>query len=98
MLRLFGRVEHDGMLHYAGCSEIIADTTDGDDQRVVGKGALWRELAPFIVEGGGEVDPAFGTIDVRHFAIAELEAMPVPLCQVVELVVIDIHAPCRDLI
>ena len=97
-LGLFGRVEHDGVLLDARRLEGVADAADGDDERVVLEGAHRRDLAALLVIGGGEEHEPLFAVDAGHLAVAELEAVPVALRLVGDLVAADVHAAGGDLV
>src|SRR5262249_20676089 len=97
-LRLLCRIQHDGVLHHTGRPKGIADTADGDNERVVRKRPRRCDLAPFFIERGGKMHLPLGTIDAGHLAIAELEGMPVPLRKIVDPRRSRIQAASSDLI
>ena len=67
--RRLGRgLERHRMLGNAWCTEIVGDAADRDHQRVVADGPRRRDLAPFIIEGGGEMHFLGGAIEPDHLA------------------------------
>ena len=96
-LGLFGRVQHDRVLFDARRIESVADTADGDDEGVVLEGAHRRDLAAFLVVGGGEVHELLRAVDAGHLAVAELESVPITLRLIGKLVATNVHAAGGDL-
>ena len=73
--------------------EVVRDAADSDHQRVVADRARWRDLAPFVVDGGGEMH--FLSVAIKADHLAEAIAEPVPMClrQVVHFIRSGIDGP-----
>jgi len=97
--RRLGRgLQRHRMLDDAGCAEIIGDAADRDHQRVILDGPRGRDLAPLVIEGGGELHFLGGTIEPDHLAQAITEPVPMRLGEVVQLVIAGVHAACRHFV
>ena len=68
------------MLLYPRRAEVVAPAANGNDQRVVGKGAFRSNRSPLIVIGRGEEHPPVGPVEADHLAIAVPEVVPMRLC------------------
>ena len=79
-------------------AEIVAAATDGDHERIVGKGALGRDQAAFVVVAGRQQHALSGPVEADHFADAIAEVMPMRLGKVVQRMIIQIQAACGDLV
>ena len=97
-LRLPRVLERDRMLGDPGRAEVVRETADGDDQRVVREHPCAGDLLFAVVDERGDVHDARGAVDVRGLADAIAEVMPVRLREVVGLVHPDVHAAGRDLV
>jgi len=86
------------MLGNALRAEVIGDAADGDHQRVVADGPGRRDLAPLIIEGGGEMHLLGRTIDPDHLAEAITEPVPMSLGEVVHLVLAGVHTARRHFV
>ena len=97
-LGLLGRVEHDRMLLDAGRAEVARDAADGNDERVVAEPAIRRDFAAILVVCRSEVNALVGAVDADHLAIAILEAVPVPLRLIGQLMAPGVHASGGDFV
>src|ERR1700686_3564837 len=57
--------------------------------------AIGRDLAPLVIEGGGEMHLLGGAIEPDHLAQAITEPVPMRLGEVVQLVFAGVHAARR---
>ena len=91
--RLAERIQRDRKLLDARRSEVVAGAAHRHHQRVVLERPRLRDLVALVVVCGRQTDLALGSIQPDHLAITVAEMMPVGLRQIVERVVIDVHAP-----
>ena len=92
-LRLRGRVEGDRMLGGAGRAEVVGLAAHGQHQRVVGEHAARQHfVAGLLVQQRREQDRLVRAIETFHAAELEIEVVPARLGEVVELVVVLVHA------
>ena len=96
--RLLGRVQGDGVLGHAGGAEIVAAAADGQHQDVVGDGALGRDQAALLVVGGAEENLPGLAVEADQLADAVVEMVPVRLGEIVQGVVVQVHAAGGDLV
>src|SRR5262249_58843480 len=87
------RIERDRMLAGAWGVEIIALAAHRDDERIVAKGAPRRDFVPLVVNMSRKLDFAFLAIETNHFSDAIVERVPVRLCEEIDFVHREIHAP-----
>ena len=92
------RVEADRVLLRAGCAEIIGAAADGDDQRVVADLALADQQPAIVIVCRCDTHHAAFAVQTGHAAQAETEMMPPRLRQIIEHVLIHIHAAGGDLV
>ena len=93
-----GRFQLERMLAHARGAEVVALAANSNDQRVVGEGAGRRDLFALFVEIGGDMNEALTAVEPTHLADAEMEAMPVCLRQVADLVLAEVYAAGGDLV
>ena len=96
--RLLGRVQGDGVLGHAGGAEIVAAAADRQHQDVVGDGALGRDQAALLVMGGAEENVPGLAVEPDQLADAVVEMVPVRLGEVVQRMVVQVHAAGGDLV
>ena len=92
-LGLRRRLQRHRIFGNARRAEIVGDAADRDHQRVVTDRARRRDLAPLVVEGGGEMHLLSGAIEPDHLAEAIAEPVPMRLGEVVHFVFAGIEAP-----
>jgi hypothetical protein len=98
-LGLFGRVEADRMLARARCAEIIGAAADRDDERVVVNLAARNQL--FTVELVVRRADFHGTpraVQTVHRAQLKFEVVPARLREVIEIVLVQVHAAGGDFV
>ena len=96
--RLGRGLQRHGVLGDAGCAEIVGDAADRDHQRVVADGPWRGDLAPLVIEGGGEMHFLGGAIEPDHLAQTIAEPVPMRLGEVVQLVLAGVQAARRDFV
>ena len=92
------RVEADRVFLRARRAEIIGAAADGDHQRVVTDLAFADQQPAFLVMGGRNLHHAALAIQPGHAAEAKTEMVPARLCQIIQRVLIDVHAASRDFV
>jgi hypothetical protein len=90
--RLVLGVEGDGVLGDTRRAEIVGGGAHRHHQRVVGDGALGRDLAPFCVVARRELDGARFPVEPGHAPDSIAEAVHVGVVQVVHRMVADVEA------
>ena len=93
---LLRRLQWHGVLRDTRRVEVVRDTADRDDQRIVTERPRRRDLPSFLVLRGGDPHLLLFTIEPDHLAKAITEVMPVCLREVIELVPARIHAARRN--
>lgn len=95
---LLRHIQLERILSDASRAEIVGLTADGNDQSVVFEEALWSNLVPVLIPEGGDMYPPARAVETDHLANAITELMPVRLGEVVDFMVIEVHAARRDLV
>ena len=88
--------EANGVLLYSGHAKVIGQTPHRQHQGVVGDGALRGHHLTTIVDMGGQVHTLLVAIEPHHGANAVAEMVPMGLHDVVQLMVIGVHAARGD--
>ncbi len=86
------------VLRNPGRAEIIGETADRQDQRVVGITARRRDLDAILLANRSDQHLAPAAVEPDHLSGAIAEVMPVSLRQIVELMMAEIHAAGGDLV
>ena len=82
----------------AGGAEIVAAAADRQHQDVVGDGALGRDQAALLVMGGAEENVPGLAVEPDQLADAVVEMVPVRLGEIVQGMVVQVHAAGGDLV
>ena len=93
--RLVGLIKRDRVLLHPRRTEVIDDAAYGDNQGVVAEAAASRDLPAVLVEGRREDHLLLGAIESDHLAVAVPKVVPMGLGEIIELVLIDVHAAGR---
>ena len=96
-IRLKGVLQGNGKLIHTRGAEGVGLAAHGHHQGVVMKAARLRHNHPLFIMIGCHVNDAGAAINGHHLTNAITEMMPVGLRQVVQLMHIQIHAACGQL-
>jgi hypothetical protein len=96
--RVVRGLELHRVLRDARRAEVVALAADGDDQRVVADAPRRRDDRPSSSTNGATSTSRALAIEAGHLADAIVEVVPVGLREVVEVVIVDVHAAGRDLV
>jgi hypothetical protein len=98
-LRLARGVQRDGVLSRTRRAEIVGVAAHGHDEGVVGQAALGQNLGSgFGIDQGRQQDGLARAIQPLHAAELEIEVVPARLREVVEFMIVLIHAPGSHLV
>ena len=98
-LGVLRRVEADRVLARARRAEIVGAAADGDDERVVGDLAARDQLlAVELVVRRRELHDLARAVEAVHAPELELEVVPARLREVVEVVLVEVHAAGGDFV
>jgi len=86
------------VLRNAGRAEIIGEAADRQDQRIVGITSGRRHFGAVLFDNRPDQHFALAAVEPDHLARAIAKVMPMRLCQVVELMMVEIHAAGGDLV
>ena len=96
--RLGWRFQPHGMFRSTRRAEIVRHAADRDHENVVINGARRRDLAPFIIERGADMEFPGAAIEPDHFTETVAEAMPMRLGEIVHLMGAGIEAAGGDFV
>src|SRR5262245_23969814 len=91
-------VQADRVLGRPRCSEVVGVAADGDYQRVVRDLPPRDQLAALFIQGASDLDHASAAVKPVHLTQLETKVMPPRLRQVVERMVVEIHAAGDELV
>jgi len=97
-IRFLGRVERERVLGHARHPERVGKTADRQDQRLVPQRSRRDHLHAALVADRADPDLAPRAVEPLERALREREVMPARLREVVELVLVDVHAARRHLV
>ena len=95
---LFRCIEAYRVLARTRRPEVVGVTADGDHQRVVRDHAPRDQLDAIIVERGGDQHHAPLAVEAVHASQLEAEVMPARLREVIQIVLVEVHAAGGDLV
>jgi len=98
LVRLLGGVERERVLGHARHAERVGEAADRDHQRVVPERPRRDHLLAAVIADRADGDLAAHAIEPLERAEREGEVMPARLREVVELVLVDVHAARRHLV
>src|SRR5262249_20717729 len=90
-------VQQDRMLANTWSTEVVTETADGDDQRVVGEETSPHHFASLVVEIRGEHDLALIAVEPDQFPDTIVEVVPMGLSPEFRLLHLKFHAARCDL-
>src|SRR5215471_7516389 len=89
-------VQQDRMLANTRSAEVVTETADCDDQRVVGEETLPHHFPSLVVEIRGEHDLALVAVEPDQFPDTIVEVVPMGLSPEFRLLHLKFHASRRD--
>jgi hypothetical protein len=89
-------LQADRVLDNAGRAEIIGQAADRQDQRVIGITVGRRHFGAVLLDHRPDQHLAPAAVEPDHLPSAVAEVMPVCLCQIIELMMAEIHAAGGD--
>ena len=79
-------------------AEVVGSAPQSDHQRIVGDAMRWQHFTAGVIDRRGEMNLFIRSIQAIHSAQAELKMMPPRLVQVIQFVIVQIHAACGNLV